>query len=181
MAKNRIKELRKAQNSTLNDLVELLAEKDIKVNESQLSKFEKGTSSPRSNIYDSFWQALSDIFGVSVPYIKGDSDYQTGKATNLAFFHEKLPLPDGTRLMTESQIIGKYGEKILESIKNNISDKWFKDVFLNTKYSEYDNFINSINQLYYIKEDFFDVVVLLAGLDDNKRESLLSFMKHMID
>ena len=41
MAKNRIKELRKAQNLTLKNLVELLAIKGIKVNESQLSKLDK--------------------------------------------------------------------------------------------------------------------------------------------
>lgn len=69
MAKNRIKELRKAQKLTLKNLVELLAEKGIKVNESQLSKFEKGTSSPRSKMADDFWSALAEIFDTNIPYL----------------------------------------------------------------------------------------------------------------
>lgn len=71
MAKNKIKELRKAQSLTLNNLVELLAEKGIKVNESQLSKFEKGTSTPR-NV--EAWSKLAEIFEVSVGYVMGISD-----------------------------------------------------------------------------------------------------------
>lgn len=67
MAKNRINKLRKAQNLKLKDLVELLAEKGIKVNESQLSKFEKGTT-PRS---ENIWEALSEIFEVSPAYVMG--------------------------------------------------------------------------------------------------------------
>jgi transcriptional regulator with XRE-family HTH domain len=68
MAKNRIKELRKAQKMTLNNLVDLLAKKGIKVNESQLSKFEKGTSSPRN---EETWEALAEILDVTPPYLRG--------------------------------------------------------------------------------------------------------------
>lgn len=68
MAKNRMKELRKAQKITLNNLVDLLAKKGIKVNESQLSKFEKGTSSPRN---EEIWEALAEIFDVKQPYLRG--------------------------------------------------------------------------------------------------------------
>ena len=62
MTKNRIKELRKAKGLTLSSLVESLVEKGVKVNESQLSKFEKGTSSPRN---DDIWVTLAEIFDVS--------------------------------------------------------------------------------------------------------------------
>lgn len=70
---NRINELRKSQNITLKGLVELLKEKNIKVNESQLSKFEKGTSSPRNH---ELWEALADIFKVSIPYLIGLSSFR---------------------------------------------------------------------------------------------------------
>ena len=68
MRKNRIKELRKAQKITLINLVDLLAKKGIKVNDSQLSKFERGTSSPRN---EDIWEALAEIFDVSLAYVMG--------------------------------------------------------------------------------------------------------------
>ena len=49
-------------------MVDLLAKKGIKVNESQLSKFEKGTSSPRN---EETWEALAEIFDVTLPYLRG--------------------------------------------------------------------------------------------------------------
>ncbi|MDO6179152.1 hypothetical protein [Lactococcus lactis] len=70
MAKNRINELRKAQNLTLKGLVELLKEKNIKVNASQISSYEKGTT-PRN---EDIWKAFSEIFGVSIGYVMGISD-----------------------------------------------------------------------------------------------------------
>lgn len=68
MTKNRIKELRKDKGLTLSSLVESLVEKGVKVNESQLSKFEKGTSSPRN---DDIWVTLAEIFDVSLGYVMG--------------------------------------------------------------------------------------------------------------
>lgn len=76
MIKNRIKELRRSQGITLNKLVELLSNENIKVNASQLSKFEKGTSSPRNN---EIWEALSNIFDADIAYIKGDSPFKNNK------------------------------------------------------------------------------------------------------
>lgn len=67
MAKNRIKELRENHKLKLRNLVELLAEKGIKVNESQLSKFEKGTI-PRN---EDIWEALAEIFDTSAYYVMG--------------------------------------------------------------------------------------------------------------
>ena len=64
MTQNRIKELRKSRNFTLENLVTKLAEKNIKSTTSQLSKYENGTRSPRKA---EIWKALSEIFGVSVP------------------------------------------------------------------------------------------------------------------
>lgn len=68
MRKNRIKELRKAQKITLKELSDKLKEKGIKVNESQLSKFENGTSTPRN---EDIWEALAEIFNVRLSYVMG--------------------------------------------------------------------------------------------------------------
>ena len=70
MAKNRIKELRSSQNITLKNLSKLLSEKGIKVNASQISNYEKGTT-PRN---DEIWIALSEIFNVNLAYLMGISN-----------------------------------------------------------------------------------------------------------
>ena len=70
MKKNRIKELRESSNPkiTLKELSEKLKEKGISFTDSQLSKFENGTSTPRN---EDIWQALAEIFNVSLGYVMG--------------------------------------------------------------------------------------------------------------
>ncbi len=68
MRKNRIKELRKAQKITLKELSEKLKEKGLSFTDSQLSKFENGMSTPRN---EDIWQALAEIFDVSLAYVMG--------------------------------------------------------------------------------------------------------------
>ncbi len=72
MAKNRIKELRKAQNITLKGLVEMLKQKNIKVNASQISSYEKGTT-PRN---EEIWPVLAEILKTGVPYLMGLTDFR---------------------------------------------------------------------------------------------------------
>ena len=76
MAKNRIKELRNSTTPkiTLKQLSEKLKEKGLSFTDSQLSYYENGTRLPRSKVADDFWIALSEIFQVDVPYLKGDSN-----------------------------------------------------------------------------------------------------------
>lgn len=73
MAKNRIKELRKSQNITLENLVSKLKDKNIKSTTSQLSKYENGSRMPRN---DDIWLALAEILGVSVQYLRGYTMYK---------------------------------------------------------------------------------------------------------
>lgn len=178
MAKNRIKELRKAHNITLKGLVELLKDRKIKVNASQISSYEKGTS-PRNH---ELWGAMSEIFDVSVPYIKGDSDYIINEEATKAFLKGKLKPQEDVygviRLFVEDKIVDKYGEKTLEKIKSNISDKVSEDEIHSKQFTE---FTNSINTLSHIDEDYFEVLVLLASLEEKKRKNIISFIKNMID
>lgn len=79
MAKNRIKELRESSNPkiTLKELSEKLKEKGLSFSDSQLYYYEQGKRSPRSKVADDFWQALSEIFDVSLAYVTGyDIDSQ---------------------------------------------------------------------------------------------------------
>ena len=68
MRKNRIKELRKAQKITLKELSEKLKEKGLSFSDSQLSYYEQGKRSPR-NV--DIWEALAEIFDVSLAYVMG--------------------------------------------------------------------------------------------------------------
>jgi transcriptional regulator with XRE-family HTH domain len=66
--KNRIKELRKAQTITLKELSEKLKEKGLSFNDSQLYYYEQGKRSPRN---EDIWEALAEIFDVSLAYVMG--------------------------------------------------------------------------------------------------------------
>ncbi|AGY45819.1 helix-turn-helix domain-containing protein [Lactococcus lactis] len=68
MRKNRIKELRKAQKITLKELSEKLKEKGLSFSDSQLSYYEQGKRSPRN---EDIWEALAEIFDVSLAYVMG--------------------------------------------------------------------------------------------------------------
>ena len=81
MAKNRIKELRNSTTPkiTLKQLSEKLKEKGLSFTDSQLSYYENGTRLPRSKVADDFWIALSEIFQVDIPYLKGDSNFKNNE------------------------------------------------------------------------------------------------------
>ncbi len=68
MRKNRIKELRKAQTITLKELSEKLKEKGLSFNDSQLYYYEQEKRSPRN---EDIWEALAEIFDVSLAYVMG--------------------------------------------------------------------------------------------------------------
>ena len=68
MTQNRIKELRKAQTITLKELSEKLKEKGLSFNDSQLYYYEQGKRSPRN---EDIWEALAEIFDVSLAYVMG--------------------------------------------------------------------------------------------------------------
>lgn len=120
MRKNRIKELRKAQNLTLKNLVELLAIKGIKVNESQLSKFEKGTSSPRSKMADEFWAALAEIFSASEAYLRGFTKDNISEK-DIAIEKEKIVKDKNTIESFLKRI--KDGEIIYDEQGNEVSEQ----------------------------------------------------------
>lgn len=85
MTKNRIKELRKNQNITLKKLSDLLSQKGIKVNASQISNYEKGTT-PRN---DAIWVALAEIFNVNLAYLMGISNNKEHIKDSHEYIEEK--------------------------------------------------------------------------------------------
>ena len=64
---NRIKELRKKADISIDQLSLELKEKGINISASAISKYEREQRKPKIET----WQALADFFGVSVPYLQG--------------------------------------------------------------------------------------------------------------
>ena len=139
MAKNRIKELRNSANPkiTLKELSEKLKEKGLSFTDSQLSKFENGTSTPRNN---DIWKALADIFDVNPMYLLGYTDIKMGKIEansifslledNIEFVANggTIRFADGEQVNKESEVFkkwkslkeeGNYYDK-LEKVSNRI-------------------------------------------------------------
>ena len=68
---NKIKELRKENNLTLKELTLELNKKGLKINDGQLSKYERENQTPRNK---DFWKIIAEYFGVSEAYLSGYSD-----------------------------------------------------------------------------------------------------------
>ena len=70
---NKIKELRKQNNLTLKELTLELNKKGLKINDGQLSKYERENQTPRNK---DFWKILADFFDVSESYILGYTEHR---------------------------------------------------------------------------------------------------------
>lgn len=106
MAENRINELRKAQNITLKGLVELLKQKNIKVNASQISSYEKGTT-PRN---DQIWGALAEIFNTSEAYLRGLTGNDYALQISELNFKETSPIKIIENLNSELERMPSFDE-----------------------------------------------------------------------
>lgn len=72
---NRIKELRKKADISIDQLSLELKEKGINISASAISKYEREQRKPKIET----WQKLADFFGVSVPYLQGiDNEPSSG-------------------------------------------------------------------------------------------------------
>ncbi|MFZ2608610.1 MAG: hypothetical protein WAX16_04780 [Lactococcus raffinolactis] len=70
---NKIKELRKENNLTLKELTLELNKKGLKINDGQLSKYERENQTPRNK---DFWKIIADFFDVSESYILGYTEHR---------------------------------------------------------------------------------------------------------
>ena len=67
---NRLNKMRIQNKLTFKELSEKLKEKGIKISPDSLAKYERGDREPKIDK----WQALSNFFDVSVPYLQGIDD-----------------------------------------------------------------------------------------------------------
>lgn len=76
MTKNRIRDLRKEKNETIEDIAELLG-----VSRATINNYERGTHEPKL----ATWKKLADYFNVPVGYIQGVEPYRTRNEAKYAF------------------------------------------------------------------------------------------------
>lgn len=69
---NRIKELRKKADMSIDQLSSELKEKGINISASAISKYEREKRKPKIET----WQKLANYFNVSVPYLQGAATYE---------------------------------------------------------------------------------------------------------
>ena len=186
MAKNRIKELREAQKLTLKNLVELLAIKGIKVNESQLSKFEKGTSSPRSKIADKFWAALAEIFNTSQQYILGLTMYKD----DAEFLEDRKK---GSLQTTGLEFSARWGNDNLDEFQSLLkeADNTQKTELLRLLQYLTSSYLNSVyntDGYIYLKKIFFNIMILTElklseedDIEENQELILARLTRSIID
>ena len=137
MAKNRINELRKAQNLTLKDLVELLKQKNIKVNASQISSYEKGTT-PRN---EDIWEALAEIFDVSLAYVTG-YDIDSQKLTKSLDF-----LNSQTKILSDEykKDTGKAKNPTIKELRQYVNDNQERKI--NEDIKQLNNISYNLNEI----------------------------------
>ncbi len=137
MAKNRINELRKAQNLTLKDLVELLKQKNIKVNASQISSYEKGTT-PRN---EDIWEALAEIFDVSLAYVTG-YDIDSQKLTKSLDF-----LNSQTKILSDEykKDTGKAKNPTIKELRQHVNDNQERKI--NEDIKQLNNISYNLNEI----------------------------------
>ena len=141
MAKNRIKELRNSTNPkiTLKGLSEKLKEKGLSFTDSQLSKFENGTSTPRN---EDIWEALAEIFDTSVYYLIG---YDAMDKKQLQEFLDNVKAQTNRLSDKYKEDIGKDKPTIKELKKYagaKIEEEKFKEIFYNLTEGNRDKWLN---------------------------------------
>ncbi|MCZ3585987.1 helix-turn-helix domain-containing protein [Lactobacillus gasseri] len=91
--KNRLKQLRKEKGLTLDDI-----QSQTGIKRGTYNNYENGTTNPKLET----WQALSDFFEVSVPYLQGELAYDD-------------LMPEGKKLC--SDLVGRINDVINDELK----------------------------------------------------------------
>lgn len=178
---NRIKELRKEKNLTLDELSE-----KVEINRSTLNRYENEKSEPKLQT----WKKLAAYFDVTVPYLQGLSPFKTTDAeffdgpefdengdptpeliTNMKKVMESHKINDAARLSRHIMQITSDSE-ISKEIDNNITN--FNDRLLLSRL--YDGIENGLGALLFMNKgigDNKDLLIEVAKQLDEIEEQLL--------
>nr|WP_228766083.1 helix-turn-helix transcriptional regulator [Lactococcus cremoris] len=185
MAKNRIKELRESSNPkiTLKELSEKLKEKGLSFTDSQLSKFENGTSTPRN---EKIWGALAEIFNTSQQYILGLTMYKN----DTEFLEDRKK---GSLQTTGLEFSARWGNDNLDEFQSLLkeADNTQKTELLRLLQYLTSSYLNSVynaDGYIYLKKIFFNIMSLTElklseenDIEENQDLVLAQLTRSIID
>lgn len=160
---NKIKELRKENNLTLKELTLELNKKGLKINDGQLSKYERENQTPRNK---DFWKILADFFDVSESYILGYTEHRNSIDLTKIFEEMKKNGFKPTPINENSEDYLEY-EKFLAEIEeeNEANRKIF--------YKKYDTNEEEVLR-------FKSLLELFNELTESGQKEVIKFTKYLL-
>lgn len=160
---NKIKELRKENNLTLKELTLELNKKGLKINDGQLSKYERENQTPRNK---DFWKILADFFNVSESYILGYTEHRNSIDLTKIFEEMKKNGFKPTPINENSEDYLEY-EKFLAEIEeeNEANRKIF--------YKKYDTNEEEVLR-------FKSLLELFNELTESGQKEVIKFTKYLL-
>ena len=160
---NKIKELRKENNLTLKELTLELNKKGLKINDGQLSKYERENQTPRNK---DFWKILADFFDVSESYILGYTEHRNSIDLTKIFEEMKKNGFKPTPINENSEDYLEY-EKFLAEIEEENEDN--RKIF----YKKYDTNEEEVLR-------FKSLLELFNELTESGQKEVIKFTKYLL-
>ena len=135
--KNRIKLLRQEQGKTQKELAD-----EIGVKKLTISRWENAED---VSLKQDKAQLLADIFGVSVSYLLGYSEYRDSQEAN---FHLNKINPDDPYNLVKARICSILGDDLMEEL-----ERQYVTGYDDPDYSNLISFLSAVNQLSYTDEE----------------------------
>lgn len=159
---NRLKELRKEKKLSQKEIA-----KEMSISEKTLSRWENG----ESQIKPEKAQQLADLFGVSVGYLLGYSDFRDTQEL-VKKTHENYPVDKAWKV---SSVVSQFGELPLEKIKTTYGETLSSSLMeflglLSFNYKEMETIYKFLALGDDQKEVIHDLTVKLFNLDNLKNK-----------
>ena len=159
---NRLKELRKEKKLSQKEIA-----KEMSISEKTLSRWENG----ESQIKPEKAQQLADLFGVSVGYLMGYSDFRDTQEL-VKKTHENYPVDKAWKV---SSVVSQFGELPLEKIKTTYGETLSSSLMeflglLSFNYKEMETIYKFLALGDDQKEVIHDLTVKLFNLDNLKNK-----------
>lgn len=116
---NRIKELRKKADMSIDQLSSELKEKGINISASAIFKYEREKRKPKIET----WQKLANYFNVSVPYLQGAATYELLDPLEKGIYDHVSEAMD--RAFYDYAFLPETKEKVLKAIAYTIDNGEF--------------------------------------------------------
>lgn len=156
---NKIRELRKEKNLTLDELSKELQEKEnFKISSNALGKYERGLREPKLKT----WQALANFFNVPVSYLQGlgvSSDEMCDYLLDEFYSMDEIKNP----INDEKYVFSDELERYISLDTNNKIESYLESKDYEYYYPEYVGLFPYVDSL--IKKDFMKNIKLLTDYE----------------